>query len=174
MDKLDRIALSAMMVAALWALALVVTQVRTDHGQRAGQSREAQAVPRIDPALEQKVETAKNLLASGSLAQAQGLIDELIAASPYEALPHVLKGDVFLYRQEPVAAMFAYRTAVDLNPDFLDKKSPLFQGKKIKKTVEEARAAMEAGLAVRPDDAALLEARKVYYYMLRKIAGSCG
>ena len=64
--------------------------------------------------------------------------------------------------------------AVDLNPDYLDKKAPDFQGKKIKNTVNEARHLIEVELNKNSADKDLRSYRKTVYYMLRKIAGSCG
>ena len=172
MDRLDRISAFAIAGFVLWVLVLVVVQFGEDDEWL--DAPNPRAVVRLDPVLDQKVALAKGLLAGNNLAQADRLLGELSAAYPFEAMPYFLKGDAYLYRQEPVGAMLEYRKAVDLNPDFLDKKTALFQGKKIKKTVEEARAAIESGLAAKPDDPALLDARKTYYYMLRKIAGSCG
>jgi Tfp pilus assembly protein PilF len=156
----------------IWALVLVVAH----SGQREERSEGVgkQVVVRVDPVLDKKIALAKTLLSDNNVEQADKLLAELIATYPFEAMPYLLKGDLALYRQDPVAAMLAYRQAVDMNPDFLDKKAALFQGKKIKKTVEEARGRIESGLAAKASDAALLEDRKVYYYMLRKIAGSCG
>ncbi|MDA8159496.1 MAG: hypothetical protein M0T76_02065 [Desulfobacteraceae bacterium] len=172
MDRLDKIAALAMTGLAIWALALVVIQEHRPDDRPPSPAQQAEL--RVDPALKQKLDLARTLLADNNIEQAQGLIAELIRTYPYEATPYLLQGDAFLYRQDVVAAMRSYRRAVDLNPDFLDKKSKLFQGKKIKKTVEDAGAAIESGLAARPEDERLLAGRKTYYYMLRKIAGSCG
>jgi len=169
-DRLDKISALAITGLVLWALALVVVQL----GEQTERPEVVAAVVRVDPAVNQKIALAKSLLAGNSIEQAEKLLAELIAAYPFEAQPYILNGDLRLYRQDPVGAMLEYRKAVDLNPDFLDKKSELFQGKKIKKTVEEARTVIESGLAANGRDEAMLAARKVYYYMLRKIAGSCG
>ena len=56
----------------------------------------------------------------------------LLTDFPYEGSPHMVLGDLHLRRQEPVQAMIAYKNAIKLNPDYLDKKTPVFQGKKIK------------------------------------------
>lgn len=169
-DRLDKISALAITALALWALALVAVQF----GKEEARPEAQQAVVRLDPVLDKKVALAKTLLAGNNLEQAEKLLAELMAAYPFEATPYFLNGDVRLYRQDPVGAMIEYRKAVDLNPDFLDKKSADFQGKKVKKTVEEARGVIESGLAAKGNDEALIAARKVYYYMLRKIAGSCG
>lgn len=170
MDRLDKISALAIACLMLWGLFLVVVQLGQPEERREAQ----EAVVRVDPVLDKKIALAKTLLADNNIEQADKLLAELIASYPFEATPYFLHGDARLYRQDPVGAMLEYRKAVDLNPDFLDKKSNLFQGKKIKKTVEEARGVIESGLAGNSGDAALIAARKVYYYMLRKIAGSCG
>ena len=69
---------------------------------------------------------------------------------PYEGELYMLKGDILVRRQQPVAAMYAYKEAIGLNPDFLDKKTRQFQGRKIKNTVEEALTAIESGLRAQP------------------------
>lgn len=170
MDKLDKISALAIIALALWALALVAVQL----GREEARPEAQQAVVRVDPVLDKKIALTKTLLAGNNLEQAEKLLAEVIAAYPFEAMPYFLNGDVHLYRQDVVGAMLEYRKAVDLNPDYLDKKAAAFQGKKIKKTVEEARTVIESGLAAKGGDEALISARKVYYYMLRKIAGSCG
>jgi hypothetical protein len=83
-------------------------------------------------------------------------------------------GDIELRKQDPVAAMEFFRSAIDLNPDFLDKKTEVFQGKKIKATVLEAKALIEKELEANPGNDELSGKRKTVYYMLRRIAGSCG
>lgn len=171
MDRLDKFSALAIVGLVLWGLFLIMTQ----SGQQ-GEPRDTERVAVLvkDPALDNKIALAKTLLTGNSIDQAEKLLTELITDYPFESAPYVLSGDLHLYRQDPVGAMLEYRKAVDLNPDYLDKKSELFQGKKIKKTVEEARAVIETGLAANSSNEALLAARKEYYYMLRKIAGSCG
>ena len=88
--------------------------------------------------------------------------------------PSLILGQWLVRRQQPVAAMYEYKEAIQLNPDFLDKKTKQFQGKKIKVTVEEAMAAIESGLRKDPDDSKLKQDQKTLYFMKRKLAGSCG
>lgn len=170
MDRLDKISTIAALLLTVWALLLVIFLEPKPDERRPSEHQ----IIRIDPAFDKKVNVVKTLLTGNNLEQAEALLSEMISAYPYEAMPFFLKGDLQLYRQDSVGAMLEYRKAVDLNPDFLDKKSKHFQGKKIKKTVEEAWGVIESGLTAKPDDEALLSARTVYYYMLRKIAGSCG
>jgi len=175
MDRLDKISAAAIAVLLLWALGLVVYISHNGLADRAVKDPpKAAGRQYLDPNLTSKVNQVKNLLAAGSLAKAGRLADQLIKAYPFEGMPYMLKGDVLLHEQDPVAAMLQYREAVDLNPDFLDKKTKSFQGKKIKETVDEAQVVIEKGLAGGGVSPTAVKNKKILYYMLRKIAGGCG
>ena len=175
LDRLDRLAMTGLALLLVAALGLLVFQPGQT-GQtikKAGGAR--QVVEISSPELDKKMATAIALMNGGDTAKAGQLIDALIAGFPYEGGPHMLKGDLFIRTQQPLEAMLEFRQGVDLNPDYLDKKMvKVFQGKKVKSNLEEARLAIEAGLTHSPGDATLREQRKVLYYMLRKVAGSCG
>lgn len=174
LDRLDRLALAALVLLIVAAVAIAAFSPE-EPGARGKTGASRQQVLVVSPELDSRLAAAANLLNGGDPGRAGELIDGLIADFPYEGGPHMLKGDLLLRRQQPVAAMLEYRQGVDLNPDYLDKKLPaLFQGKKIKSTLEEARREIDAGLARSPGDPALRQQREVYYYMLRKLAGSCG
>lgn len=86
----------------------------------------------------------------------------------------MLAADYHLRRQEPVATMHAFRQALDLNMDYLEKKTPLYQGKKIRNTTREAEKLINTALAANPNDVQMRKNREELYYMLRKLAGGCG
>lgn len=174
MDELDKKTITAI-IALVGALTLVFilqgNNVQSGNLSAAG----ARIEKRIySPDLEKKVKVASGLLASNNLEKAEQLINGLLSEYPYEGQPYMLQGDLHLYRQNILQAMLAYKEAISYNPDFLDKKTPVFQGKKIKNTVKEARVYLEKQLAQNPSDNQLKEYKKTIYYMLRKIAGSCG
>lgn len=175
LDRLDRLALISLLllVVAAVGIAFFSPEEPGMTVKKGGGIRQQVLV--VSPELDNKLAVAANLLNGGDPGRAGELLDALIAEFPYEGGPHMLKGDLLLRRQQPVAAMLEYRQGVDLNPDYLDKKqAAFFQGKKIKSNLEEARREIEAGLARSPGDPALRRQREVYYYMLRKLAGSCG
>lgn len=133
------------------------------------------AAPSVDPAgLDRGVRQIRTLLDSSRLEQAEVLIAELAGRFPYRGEIFMLKGDLFMRRQDPVKAVHEYRQAVELEPDLLDRKTPLYQGKKIKAAVEEALTEIEHRARQRPGDASLRQARKTIYSLYRMIAGSCG
>jgi tetratricopeptide (TPR) repeat protein len=172
MDKLDKLSLLAIVILVVSASFLVV--VYADDKQSQDQLAVRQQVRVYNPELDKKVSVAKDLLENNNLLKAEELAKVLINEYPYDGAPHMVVGDIELRKQDSVAAMEAYRNAIDLNPDFLDKKTKVFQGKKIKATVLEAKNIIEKDLAVNPGNQDLKDKRKTVYYMLRRIAGSCG
>jgi len=171
MDRLDKISIVAIILLVVSASFLVVVHADDDQGR---EQIVEQQVRVFNPELDKKVRVAKDLLANNNLPKAEELAKLLVSDYPYDGAPHMVIGDIELRKQDPVAAMEAYRNAIDLNPDFLDKKTEVFQGKKIKATVLEAKAVIENGLEKGQDAGELKERRKTVYYMLRRIAGSCG
>lgn len=174
MDRLDKVSLVIIVVLASLAASLVVIETRKEGPARKEVLEEARTKRAASPDFEKRVQVARELLNAENLAGAEELLRGLAAEFPYEGDPHLLLGDLAMRRQDAVLAMVEYRKAVELNPDFLDKKAPAFQGKKIRATVEEAAGVLEKGMENRPDASRQTEYRDTLKYMRRRIAGSCG
>ena len=172
MDKLDKLSLLAIIILIVSASSLVAFYANGTQAQ--DQSVVRQQVRLFDPELDRKVKIAKNLLENNNLLKAEELATGLISEYPYDGAGHMVVGDIQLRMQNPVAAMNSYRNGIDLNPDYLDKKTKVFQGKKIKATVLEAKAVIDKELKANSGNSDLRKKRKTVYYMLRRIAGSCG
>ncbi|OGW45294.1 MAG: hypothetical protein A2078_13960 [Nitrospirae bacterium GWC2_57_9] len=176
MDRLDRIAIAAFAVLLVSAAVLMVQHRDEPKTGQTDQPRMVAAAgdPGAAAELDQKSKLIRTLIESESLARAEALVQELLVKYPYQGEPHMLHGDVLMRKQEPVKAMHEYKQAIELNPDYLDKKTPLFQGKKLKVAVGEALAEIEDRLRRDPADTSLKSEKKTIYYLYRKIAGSCG
>lgn len=173
MDKLDKYSILSLLVltGSLVCLGLKFPEAKVKKIRHAaGSGNPGINLTAADPG----IKTLKKLIASGSLKKADVLLGELLEKYPYEGEPHMLRGDIMMRKQDPIKAIFAYREAVDLNPDYVDKKTPLFQGRKIKIAVKEAKDSIDKSLSKNPGDSAMKKARKTLYYLLRKLAGSCG
>ncbi len=120
------------------------------------------------------MKTLKNLIDAGNLEKAKTIAEELQSKYPYAGDIYMIKGDIMMREQDPIGAVYAFREAVDLNPDFVDKKTPDFQGYKIKVAIEETRELVSKKLLNDPGDGDAKKARKTMYYLLRRLAGSCG
>ena len=171
-DGLDRWTGGAMLALGL-LLAYLVTTLDTTPPPGLKAKRVEAAALAISPEYSAKLKTAAQLLAVGNLGRLKPLLEEMIAANPDQPEPLVLKADYHIRRQEPIAAMHAFRQALDLNLDYLEKKSPHYQGKKIRNTVREAEGEINKALAANPGDQAMRENREELRYMLRKLAGGC-
>jgi len=174
LDSLDKWALLLITLAIIYGAALLVTG--NGLSQAGEDDRRRQPAPQLvlNPELDNKIQQARDLLVRENLDKTEMLVDSLLGEFPFEGRLHLLKGDILVRRQQPVDAMYAYKEAVELNPDFLDRKTELFQGKKIKVTVEEALAAIEVGLKGNPDDTLMKGHLQTVYFMKRKLAGGCG
>ncbi len=175
MDWIDRLSIWAIVIIIIASFALIVGHVGEAKPERPAQQRtSAQEYPAKGVEIDGRVRMIRNLMESDSLGKAETMARELIQQYPYDGGLHMTMGDIFMRRQDPVKAVFEYREAVEINPDFLDKKTPLFQGKKIKTAVSEALAENERKIRLAPDDESLKRERKTIYYLQRRIAGSCG
>ena len=174
MDRLDKISTATIVILVCISMWLITWQALKPESEPSPAGTRSENIRFINPALDQKIQVARNLLLNNSQGESEKLLQELVAEFPYEGRLYMLMGDLYLRKQLPLEAMLEYRKAVDLNPDFLDKKTKLFEGKKIKNTLLEAKEKILAGLANDPGNEKLKEQRKVLYYMQRKVAGSCG
>ncbi|RJX20083.1 MAG: hypothetical protein C4563_06825 [Desulfobulbus sp.] len=174
MDKLDKWTIFFVMAMAAYASVLMAQAGGTPEQRKIGTAERQERQQALTPEVAGRIQLAKNLLIQDNLAKAEPLLETLITEFPYEGELYLLKGDILMRRQQPIAAMYEYKEAILLNPDFLDKKTRQFQGKKIKVSVEEAMTAIDDGLAKKPGDGKLREDRETLYFMKRKLAGSCG
>lgn len=175
MDWLDRLSIWAIVILIISSFAVIVGHVgeaRQDRTMRQGTAAADAVVSNAER--DGMLKLARNLMESGNPDKAELLARELIGKYPYDGQAHMVMGDILMRKQEPLRAVFEYREAIDMNPDFLDKKTSLFQGKKIKNAVSEALAEIDRKVRLAPDDESLKKERKTIYYLQRRIAGSCG
>lgn len=173
MDWFDRISIGAVTALSVGALVLVQCHKGEVKPDRDLQQRAPVADAAANGELANNVRLIKNLIEAGNLSRAEYMIGGLKQKFRYQGELSMLMGDVLMRKQQPVMAMHEYKEAIDLNPDYLDKKTPLFQGKKMKIAVGEALAEIENRNRQNPDDESLKQEKKVIYYLYRRIAGSC-
>ncbi len=175
MDTLDRISIWAIVVLIITSFVLTGGhRGEAKPGKKNKQRIVAADYTLINAEVQNKAKVAKNLMESNNIEKADMLVRELIEKYPYEGEPHMIMGDLLMRRQQQIKAMYEYKAAVDLNPDYLDKKTDLFQGKKLQVAVNEALEEAEEAIKANPDDKSMKQNRKMIYYLQRRIAGSCG
>jgi len=172
-DRLDKISLIAIIALVCWIGLLIALQPPTPPAKKA-EIQEEQLTIALNPEARSQAEAARKLLAADNLKAAEKFIDTLIEKHPVYSEGFMLRGDLYLRKNDAIKSMQAYRQAISLNSDYLDKKTSVYQGKKIKNMVTEAQEKIKTALAANPDDSEMKKARKDVYYMLRRLAGSCG
>lgn len=174
MDWLDRLSVGAIVMLIICSSALISSHVGEARPEHVGQQKTAAEGHAVrNDELDSKIKVIKTLMEADNVGQAEAMTKDLLQKYPYEGQLHMAMGDMLMRKQDPMSAIVAYKEAVALNPDFLDKKTPLFQGKKLKTAVAEALAAIDKKIRLNPSDEAMKSNRKTIYYLQRKIAGSC-
>jgi tetratricopeptide (TPR) repeat protein len=174
MDRLDRFSIWAIVILIISSSALISHHVGESKPSQDSQQKMlalSNTVAFTD--MENKSIEIKSLIEGNNLNKAEILVKELIQKYPFEGEPRMLMGDIFMRRQDSINAALEYKEAVDLNPDYLDKKTPLFQGKKLNVAVKEAIIEIEKKIKADPDDKLIKKYRKDIYYLQRKLAGGC-
>ncbi len=164
----------ASILVLLLATITLLLQPTPESEKKQALARQSSANSTAAPEIAARLKVAANLLATDNLGKAEELLREMIGQHPYDAAPYIVLGELEMRRQAPIAAMLAYKSGIELNPDYLDKKTPLFKGKQIKQSVTESIELIDSRLLASPGDDDLQEQKKQAYYMLRKLAGSCG
>ncbi|WP_417909068.1 hypothetical protein [Candidatus Electronema sp. PJ] len=70
-------------------------------------------------------------------------------------------------------ALASYRQAIDHEPGYIDRKSPIFVGKAIKKNVLEAKDKLQREVTLKPNDPDIKRALNELLYVQRRLAGGC-
>ncbi|MBI5675392.1 MAG: hypothetical protein HZC48_06145 [Nitrospirae bacterium] len=174
MDKLDKLSLIFILIF-IAAIAVVSAEHRSVPGNNINRSLiNARNTAEATEISDDQTKILKSMIEADNLLKAETLLNELLKKYPYDGELYMLMGDVMMRRQDTIHALYLYKEAVDLNPDYLDKKTPVFQGYKIKIAIEEAKLKINDMLSKRPDDQELKAAKKNMYYLLKKMAGACG
>ncbi|MDA8169039.1 MAG: hypothetical protein M0Z59_04980 [Nitrospiraceae bacterium] len=172
MDWIDRASIWAITVLIIGSVALISNHTGAARPGRSQQKARAGYAP-ASGEMDSQAKLVKDLIDSDNLDKAGSLAQEMMRKYPYNGEPHMLMGDVLMRKQDAVKAVMEYKKAVDLDPDYLDKNTPDFEGKKLQVAVNEALADIDKKIKQNPSDESLKSDRKAVYYLQRKIAGSC-
>ncbi len=177
MKKMDWLDMVSLLVIVTGIISIVI--ISFEYTGEAGNNTDRSAVMNRQVTGEslvppEKTKMISDLIAQNNIKKAEAVLGEMLEKYPYEGGMHMLKGDIMMRKQDPVSAIYSYRTAVEFNTDYVDKKTPLFQGRKIKVAIDEAKNIIESELIKNSDNKDMKKAKKTVYYLLRSLAGSCG
>lgn len=128
---------------------------------------------KADPAMVPKIAAAKVLMDSGQTREAANALKDLCRKDPFSASAHALLGQACSRLQDYPLAVKEYRTCLELNADYADKKSDKFIGNKINCTLSECTPRFESELSKNPGDKQASGAIQDVHYLERMLAGGC-
>ena len=175
MDRLDILS-----IASIAALALAILFMLTNQGVVAGRQHNSAALARENAAYAAQVEADKKIfqgvasfMEKGLYSEASASLDGIMKKYPDKSLSYVYLAQLDLKQGKLGKSVHNYRKAVEMQPDYVDKKTPLYQGEEITKVVKEGMDKFEREKALKPDDKAVKRALKNVYYLQRRMAGGC-
>jgi tetratricopeptide (TPR) repeat protein len=176
MDWLNRLSIAAIAALALIATGMVVNQ---EIGEKRHNTSRAMANTGND-SYAQQVERDKIIYQDVTSNMKQGLYDEAMAKlksvmekHPEKPLSYVYLAQLNLKEGKLGESIHNYRRAVDMEPDFVDKRTAMFIGDEISERVREGMEKFNREKGLRPNDEEVRRTLKDVYYLQRRLAGGC-
>lgn len=113
------------------------------------------------------------LLEQRQTAAAMERLAEIKAAHPDNPESFIFQAKLENRDGQIAAAIHSYRMAVDIDPDYIDKKTPVFIGDEIMQMITDTRSKLQREKKLKPDDKSIHLALEDIYYLQRRIAGGC-
>lgn len=174
MDNLDKVSIGVLIILVASLVFAGMNYTDRTEGNIEHTSKQQRGAAGMSEIPEGEIKMLKDLIASDNIGKAEVFVRGMVEKYPFEGEPRMLMGDIMMRKQDPVAAIMFYKEAVALNPDYVDKKTPLFQGRKIKGAADEVKEIINDSTLRNSEDKNIPAAKKTMYYLLRKLAGSCG
>ncbi len=114
-----------------------------------------------------------SLQKAGQSVQAIEELRKIMANNPSDAYASVLLGRLYYQQGRLADAIHSYRKAVQKDPDYVDKKTPLYIGDEIMELISNARGKLNREKRLKPNDTKIQTAINDIYYLQRRIAGGC-
>ena len=176
MDRLDKISVAAIAVFTLIIVGMLVnngitkTQAHNPSPAAKGQQDSYALQMEMDKKIYQEVISYKN---KGLHAEAMAELEDVIDKYPERPRSYVYLAQFYLEQGKLGDAIHNYRQAVEMEPDYVDERTPLFIGDKIKVLVTEGREKFAREKALKPKDKGVKLALKDIYYLQSRLAGGC-
>ncbi len=105
--------------------------------------------------------------------EAMAELKNIVKRYPAKPMSYVYMAQLFLKQGNMGDSIHYYRRAVEMEPDYVDQRTPLFIGDEIKELVEEGREKFGREKALKPKDNVVKKALQNVYYLQSRLAGGC-
>jgi tetratricopeptide (TPR) repeat protein len=176
MDRLDKLS-----IAAIAGFTLIIVGMLVNHEVTGTQQHNPGPAVKVQPdahtlqmemdkKIYQGVISYKN---KGLYAEAMAELRDVMARYPERPRSYVYLAQLYLEQGKLGDAIHHYRKAVEVEPDYVDDRTPLFIGDKIKAVVTEGREKFAREKALKPKDKKIKMALQDVYYLQSRLAGGC-
>jgi cytochrome c-type biogenesis protein CcmH/NrfG len=176
MDWLDRLSLAVAAVVVLTAIGMLTDQEiakrRHDNPEGRAETADASYAQRMEADRKTYQEVASHV-EQGLYKEAMAELKEIVKEDPERSLSYVYMARVYLKQGNLADGTHNYRHAVEIEPGYVDKKTPLFLGDELTKLVAEGREKFGREQMLRPNDKGVKRALEDIYYLQRRLAGGC-
>lgn len=175
-DPLDVLTKAALAVLTAVMLFMLVQQRLTASPNAAEAGGGAAELRRIEERRAQDKALYQEVAALAEQRQHDAAMDKLKqiqAAQPNNSRSFLWQAQLQYNNGDLADALASYRQAIDLEPGYIDRKSPLFVGKDIKKNVLEAKDKLQREVTLKPNDPDIKRALNELLYVQRRLAGGC-
>ena len=176
MDWLDKITIVAIAGITLIAVGMLANQeiIKHQNNPGAGSKAEKERYYAEQMAKEAKIyKEVNSLKEQGHYAEALAKLQEVMKTYPGKARSYVYMAQLSVAQGKLADAIYNYRLAVEKEPDYVDKRTPLNIGREIKAQVDEGLKVFGREKELKPNDKKVSEALQNIYYLQRRLAAGC-
>ena len=176
MDWLDKLSIAAITGITLITMGMLANQQivkrrQNNPGVAAKEEKGSYAVQmEIDKKIYQEFVSYKK---QGLHTEAMTKLKDIVKRYPAKSMSYVYMAQLYLKQGKMGDSIHYYRRAVEMEPDYVDERTPLFIGDEIKELVEEGRVKFGREKALKPKDNVVRKALQNVYYLQSRLAGGC-
>ena len=176
MDWLDRLSIAAIAAIAVITIGMLANQAlmqreEENPGEEAKGGKSSYALQ-----MEEDNKLFKEVRAfqeQGDYQEAMAQAKDIMKSYPKKSMPYVYLARLHFKQGELRETIINYRLAVEMEPDYVDERTPLFLGEEIKQIVEEGREKFGREKVLKPEDSQVRNTLKDIYYLQSRLAGGC-
>ncbi len=178
MDWLDKINITAIALLSLVTVGLMTQHQLTTSSKPATSKVDVikEKARSYDLQFEKEAKIYKDVITlknEEKYPEALAKLEEIKTSRPGLSRTYVHLADINYKTKNLPQAILFYRTAVEMEAEYVDKKSPLKIGMQIKEVVNEGKIVFEKAISSKAADKETRQALKNVYYLQRRLAGGC-
>ncbi len=176
MDLIHKISVTALVILTLVTGGMLIQHQITTQGLQGADTKKVDLKQFYAELIAENAEIYAEViqLQNGKqFAKAIEKLQEIRTAHPDNPQSDMYQAELEYSQGKVAAALHSYRVAVDRQPDYVDKKTPLFMGNIMLNVINEARGKLQREKKLKPNDRTILIAIDDLLYLQRRIAGGC-